>query len=134
MKRLGWPAPAHRLLINMKERGAFEVAPLQSPQRGAAGGAGLISPLLALGAQVEELDPAGGERRRGGKEREKNGGRGEEGGRYTTTAECDNLIHPYSDPSAPSLIKLSARKCPSLHFLPLMLNQHLSARRCERTA
>lgn len=54
----------------------------------------------------------------------------------TGLPECDNLIHPFCDPSAPLLIKLSARKCPSLRFLPLMLNQHLSPRqsvaRCER--
>lgn len=47
--------------MGWQERGAFEVVPLQSPQRSAAGGAGLISALLALSAQVEELDPAGGE-------------------------------------------------------------------------
>lgn len=44
----------------------------------------------------------------------------------TRLHECDNLAHPHSDLSAPSLIKMSARKCPSLRFLPLMLNQHLS--------
>lgn len=54
--------------MGWQERGAFEVVPLQSPRRSAAGGVGLISPLLALSAQVEELDPAGGERRKGGKE------------------------------------------------------------------
>lgn len=61
--------------MGWQERGAFEVVPLQSPQRSAAGGVGLISPLLALSAQVEELDPAGGERRKGRKEGEKDGGR-----------------------------------------------------------
>lgn len=64
--------------MGWQERGAFEVVPLQSPRRSAAGGVSLISPLLALSAQVEELDPAGGERRTGGKEGEKDGGR--EGG------------------------------------------------------
>lgn len=61
--------------MGWQERGAFEVVPLQSPRRSAAGGVGLISPLLALSAQVEELDPAGGERGKGGKEGEKDGGR-----------------------------------------------------------
>ena len=61
--------------MGWQERGAFEVVPLQSPQRSAAGGMGLISPPLALSAQVEELDPAGGEKRKGGKEGEKDGGR-----------------------------------------------------------
>lgn len=61
--------------MGWQERGAFEVVPLQSPQQSAAGGAGLISPLLALSAQVEELDPAGGERRKRGKEGEKDGER-----------------------------------------------------------
>lgn len=61
--------------MGWQERGAFEVVPLQSPRRSAAGGVGLISPLLALSAQVEELDPAGGERGKG--EREKEGGSGE---------------------------------------------------------
>lgn len=61
--------------MGWQERGAFEVVPLQSPLRIAAGGVGLISPLLALSAQVEELDPAGGERRKRGKEGEKDGGR-----------------------------------------------------------
>lgn len=55
--------------MGWRERGAFEVVPLQSPRRSAAGGAALISPLLALSAQVEELDPAGGERRKGGREK-----------------------------------------------------------------
>lgn len=63
--------------MGWQERGAFEVVPLQSSRRSAAGGVGLISPLLALGAQVEELDSAGGERRKGGKEGEKDGGSGE---------------------------------------------------------
>ena len=39
---------------------------------------------------------------------------------------------PLADPSAPRLIKLSARKCPSARFLSLMLNQHLSPRRWLR--
>lgn len=42
----------------------------------------------------------------------------------TGPAGCDNLAHPLRDPW---LIKLSARKCPSLRFLPLLLNQHLSS-------
>lgn len=61
--------------MGWQERGAFEVVPLQSPWRSAAGGVGLISPLLDLSAQVEELDPAGGERRKGGKEVKRDGGR-----------------------------------------------------------
>lgn len=62
--------------MGWQERGAFEVVPLQSPQRSAAGGVGLISPLLALSAQVEELDPAGGESRKGKRrERRTEGGR-----------------------------------------------------------
>lgn len=60
--------------MGWQERGAFEVVPLQSPRRSAAGGVSLISPLLALSAQVEELDPAGGERGKGGKEGERDGG------------------------------------------------------------
>lgn len=73
--------------MGWQERGAFEVVPLQSPRRSAAGGVSLISPLLALSAQVEELDPAGGERRTGGKEGEKDGGRvgGKEGVRKKKT-------------------------------------------------
>lgn len=59
--------------MGWQERGAFEVVPLQSPQRSAAGGVGLISPLLALSVQVEELDPAGGEERRRGKAGAKGG-------------------------------------------------------------
>lgn len=55
--------------MGWQERGAFEVVPLQSPQRSAAGGVRLISPLLALSVQVEELDPAGGESWKGGEER-----------------------------------------------------------------
>lgn len=60
--------------MGWQERGAFEVVPLQSPRRSAAGGVSLISPLLALSAQVEELDPAGGERGKGGKEGERERG------------------------------------------------------------
>lgn len=59
--------------MGWQERGAFEVVPLQSPQRSAAGGVGLISPLLALSVQVEELDPAGGEERKRGKAGAKDG-------------------------------------------------------------
>lgn len=65
--------------MGWQERGAFEVVLLQSPRRSTAGGVGLISPMLALSAQVEELDPAGGEKRKGEKEGEKDGWR--EGGR-----------------------------------------------------
>lgn len=65
--------------MGWQERGAFEVVPLPRPRRGAAGGAALISPPLALSAQVEELDPAGGGRRTGGKEGEKYRGREWEG-------------------------------------------------------
>lgn len=61
--------------MGWQERGAFEVDPLKSPRQSAAGGVGLISPLLALSAQVEELDPAGGERRKREKEGEKDGAR-----------------------------------------------------------
>lgn len=57
--------------MGWQERGAFEVVPLQSPRRSAAGGVSLISPPLALSAQVEELDPAGGERKKGGKKGER---------------------------------------------------------------
>lgn len=57
--------------MGWQERGAFEVVPLQSPRRSAAGGVSLISPPLALSAQVEELDPAGGERQKGGKKGER---------------------------------------------------------------
>lgn len=55
--------------MGWQERGAFEVVPLQSPRQSAAGGVGLISPLLALSAHVEELDSAGGERGTGAKDR-----------------------------------------------------------------
>lgn len=73
--------------MGWQERGAFEVVPLQSPWRSAAGGVSLISPPLALSAQVEELDPAGGERKKGGK----TGVRDErEGGRKRGSAEEKN--------------------------------------------
>lgn len=41
--------------------------------------------------------------------------------------DSDNPSQPFPDLFAHFLIKLSGRKCPSLDFLLLMLNQHLSA-------
>lgn len=40
--------------------------------------------------------------------------------------DYDNPSQPFPDLFAHFLIKLSSRKCPLLHFLLLMLNQHLS--------
>ena len=72
----------------------------KSPQRSAAGGAGLISPLPALGAQVEELDPAGGER-----------GREKEGGRKGVGKERKGKAPPSLSLSSSLTFSFPARLC-----------------------
>lgn len=89
--------------MGWQERGAFEVVLLQSPRRSTAGGVGLISPMLALSAQVEELDPAGGEKRKGEKEGEKDGWREGGWGRKSTPIALPFLVSHFLL-SCPSLL------------------------------
>lgn len=95
--------------MGWQERGTFEVVPLQSPRRSAAGGVSLISPPLALSAQVEELDPAGGERKKGGK----TGARDErEGGRKRGSAE-EKKTPPLHSLFCSSTFSIPARPVPT---------------------